>query len=1376
MSYIEEWVRQGAPLDQVRVSSRPRRTTMAPGLRVWRVALAGCWLALAGLLACGSSAFAVTQQGHAFSGALTVPVEDATLNEPNGVAVDEATGDAYIADQGNHRIVRLGANGEFLSAWGYGVRTGTNEFQVCESNCKAGIAGKNEYQLRWQVQSIAVDNSTATGDPSAGDVYVATRYVTQEDEEDEEGRELIYKFGPNGEKLERIDAVSYEEEGENESIDLEASETYGLTVASNGTVWLYYEERLYPLSDKGLSGRAGQPLGANVAVGAAPGVAVSASGTFYVGNEGYSGSEHPPDVIAKEAFEEESVTELEPVIGALDPENTTGVAVDESSSEADSSRGDVYLDQGGAITAFSSAGTQIQRFGDAGEDPGALQGGVGLADDARSDTVYAADATGDRVNVYAPRVDAAPAVDETEVREVGAEAARLRAQIDTNGSAASYYFEYGTAPCASEPPACTHVQGSPASLVAAFGDQRAEASLQLRAGTTYHYRVIVADAHGTAASGEGSFSTLPEHAGAGVADGRVWEMVSPPDKNGAQVELGSTFSLSSGGRIAEAAENGQAVTYTTNGPVGEAQGNRSFEPTQMLSVRGPEGWTETQDIVTPSEHAEGLVFQQGSEYRSFSSNLALALVQPFNEASRTRLAEPPLSPPTSEAERGRQEKTLYVRSDQAITPKEGPEAQLYAEAKANGEKMGMENEGYVPLVTEADVLPGAEFGSEEPAAQPLQFEGATPDLGHVVIKSEVKGQGCEPSSELGCAPGLYEWYAERQGREKLRLINRLAGGVTEETKTSLGGGAERITRHAISNNGSRVFWSVGNPQHLYLSNTADESEQPLELNETQGGSGLGEAHPIFQTASPDGSRVFFTDEERLTEGSGAADGKPDLYECEIAETPGHLKCALGDLSPCRAEVNPESHKQQCVESADVQGLVLGAGEEDCDVGQSGCNVYFVANGVLTEAKNAQGEKATPGDCDATYTRYAQAACNLYIERYEDGTWESPTFIARISNDDSPDDLSKFEGINAVMTSARVSPNGRYVAFMSDRELTGYDNRDAITGEPDEEVFLYEASSEAGKPGKLVCTSCDPSGARPNGVLDIPHQESEAGTGLLVDRNGAWAGHRLAGSLPDWMMNTELLTNNQPRYLSNSGRLYFDSPSDLVPQATNGKEDVYEYEPAGVPQGAHECTDASAEYSARAEGCLGLISSGTASGEAAFVDASEAGGEGPGGEELQEGGGDVFFATAAKLVPQDTDEAFDVYDAHECTGAEPCFTPPEEKAPSSCENGEACQPFSYSSPPSTAPATGSPSGLGNMPPKQGVSASTTVKPKRPTRAQQLAKALASCRSKYKHSRKKRAACERTARKRYGPVKKKAKKGAKKASKSDARGRREPGGTR
>ena len=74
--------------------------------------------------------------------------------------------------------------------------------------------------------------------------------------------------------------------------------------------------------------------------------------------------------------------------------------------------------------------------------------------------------------------------------------------------------------------------------------------------------------------------------------------------------------------------------------------------------------------------------------------------------------------------------------------------------------------------------------------------------------------------------------------------------------------------------------------------------------------------------------------------------------------------------------------------------------------------------------------------------------------------------------------------------------------------------------------------------------------------------------------------------------------------------------------------------------------------------MGLISSGTATEEAAFVDASES-------------GGDVFFFTSGRLVGEDRDTSYDIYDAHQCTSVSPCLPAPAQ-APSSCETADACR--------------------------------------------------------------------------------------------------------
>lgn len=302
---------------------------------------------------------------------------------------------------------------------------------------------------------------------------------------------------------------------------------------------------------------------------------------------------------------------------------------------------------------------------------------------------------------------------------------------------------------------------------------------------------------------------------------------------------------------------------------------------------------------------------------------------------------------------------------------------------------------------------------------------------------------------------------------------------------------------------------------------------------------------------------------------------------------------------------------------------------------------------------------------------------------------------------------------------RVSPDGHWLAFMSLSKLTGYDNRDAVSGKPDEEVYLYDAEANGGE-GSVVCASCDPSGARPVGV------EYKDLNRKLVGGDRVWPGSIwIAANIPGWTPLTATESLYQSRYLSDSGRLFFNSGDALVPQDVNGTQDVYQYEPPGIG----DCTTSSATFSVRSGGCVGLISSGASAEESAFLDASG-------------NGGDVFFLTAAKLSSQDYDTALDVYDAHECTSAAPCY-PPAAVASPACDTEASCraaptpQPGIFGSPSSSTF-----SGAGNL--TQAV-APPVVVTKSLTRAQKLQRALRICHAKKSKGR--RAMCERNAKTKY-----------------------------
>jgi hypothetical protein len=421
--------------------------------------------------------------------------------------------------------------------------------------------------------------------------------------------------------------------------------------------------------------------------------------------------------------------------------------------------------------------------------------------------------------------------------------------------------------------------------------------------------------------------------------------------------------------------------------------------------------------------------------------------------------------------------------------------------------------------------------------------------------------------------------------------------------------------------------------------------------------------PEFQLASADTTKVLFTD-------------GGDVYEYDAAGEGLH----------------------RLTEGAEVIGRLGGASED-------GSFIYFVANGALTEG-------AVHGGCSGNGSTSAHQ-CNLYV--LHEG---KVGLVAVLSGEDNPDWNLE---LNRSVT--RVSANGRYLAFMSNRPLSGYDNRDAVSGRRDEEVFEFDAGAADGA-GSTACVSCDPTGARPRG--------QEVGTlaqKTLVGGDTVWQPQQwLAANIPAWTPYKNGQALNQSRYLSNSGRLFFNSHEALSPQDVNGTWDVYEYEPPSVGS----CSASSPSFSERSGACVALISSGTSPEESGFLDASE-------------DGSDVFFLTAGKLTSADKDSALDVYDAHVCSTGSPCI--PEPPAPPlPCSTEASCRPAPSPQPEIFGfPASATFSGLGNIAPPP----ASPVKPKSAAqiRAEKLAKAVKACHVKKKSKRK---ACERQARRKYGPV--------------------------
>jgi hypothetical protein len=387
---------------------------------------------------------------------------------------------------------------------------------------------------------------------------------------------------------------------------------------------------------------------------------------------------------------------------------------------------------------------------------------------------------------------------------------------------------------------------------------------------------------------------------------------------------------------------------------------------------------------------------------------------------------------------------------------------------------------------------------------------------------------------------LYEWVAGR-----LRLVNVLPGNATAATHATIGSGRlltnstppiqNADVDHAISADGSRIFWSDESGQ-VYV---RIDGQETVKLKDPG----------RFVTAAPDGSKVLLNDGCLYSLATGSC-------ETVLTGSPGGFLGILGasaNLSRIYF-VSPEA---------------LAAGAEAKQCASAGTN------------EEAEG-KVPPG-----------FGCNAYV--YHDG---EVTFVATLNYSDNQ--LGPYGAWTPSPSSrtAQVSPDGRFLTFMSKVPLTGADTSAgegaaaggiaSKCGPACFEVYEYDLQGKS-----LTCPSCNPSGKRPLGGSSLSIIRSEEGAALPQPEN-----------LP----------------AQGGGRLFFESTDALSSNDTNGRiQDVYEWTPTGVGG----C--------ARGGGCLALISSGHGDSDSLFLTATP-------------DAASAFFVTREQLVPQDQDELLDVYDA------------------------------------------------------------------------------------------------------------------------------------
>ncbi len=835
-----------------------------PG-HAWRFASA-VMLTLLGCAAATSSSSAEEAGASAFLFAFGGSGSAAgQLNVARGVAVDQSSGDVYVVDQQNQRVEQFGPWGAFQRTFGEGVNA-TTHANVCVAgeDCGAGSEGAGGGQFKLP-QGIAVDN--AAGSSSKGDVYVV-----------DFSNHRVEKFGPAGEFLlafgKEVDASTLGDVCTAASGDVCQAGKAGtgtdefewavgsfVAVGPTGTVYVGDEDRVQEFEPTGVyAGQIALP-----GAGKITSLAVGSDGTLFVGSSGLAGV-HVYSGAGTQTAEIETNGDAVDAI-ALGPADDLFVGESEPPYRVS--------EYGPTYTRLASFATEALEEGSAT--------GIGVGP---SGTVYVSEKTTPfRVLAFGnpppgepPQV--APSIDSQSVTDLGLSEAVVGAEIDPHFLASSYYVEYGTDTSYS----LGDVPAAPGAVLGGGevqSDQLASVTLpDLTQGTVYHYRFVAQSKGGTVQGPDQTFTTFVAPSFSGLPDGRAYEQVSSPEKNGneAGIELQATGLVPG---YAVATPEGERVVFFQIGPSGETHSG-----TDLYSVasRNPEsGWSV----------AAALPPGFGSNASNFTGEEPKAFI-PSADFSRFLFA------------------TTY--SFKSGNPDATESTGLYRAGEADP----LEAEWWLskpafPSFSEAKPEPG-----HIQQKWPLPVGGSpTLSTAYFTWNATLVPEDAERAKHVtvheGDPEGPYGFYEWHEGT--LRSAGELPdgeysgyGAVPAATTTT-----GEITpsplslRNEVSEDGSKAFFvspepksaaAAGRPTELYVREQHEGTGEPAstvlvsrnELNggkEAEGSGAETAVTPVdgaYVYASPDGSRAFFESEDKLAlsatgtapEGSG-----PWTYEFNL---------------------------------------------------------------------------------------------------------------------------------------------------------------------------------------------------------------------------------------------------------------------------------------------------------------------------------------------------------------------------------------------------------------------------------------------------------------------------------------------------------------
>jgi hypothetical protein len=419
------------------------------------------------------------------------------------------------------------------------------------------------------------------------------------------------------------------------------------------------------------------------------------------------------------------------------------------------------------------------------------------------------------------------------------------------------------------------------------------------------------------------------------------------------------------------------------------------------------------------------------------------------------------------------------------------------------------------------------------------------------------------------------------------IYDRAAGNSSAEVLSlkpdgSPLGAGEAATYVGSTEDGTAVAFRVGGA--LYLRRAGETVEVATSPN---GYAGI----------SADGKRVFFAD-------SSSGESPADLFVCDTQAGP----CAGAEATQEATQIAPDS-------------IFL-------NVSADGSSVFLTSEEALTGGEeNEAGEEAETGEHNLYAWDGAESSFIAQLDPQDFISFNEDPFI-NMTHWVAASTARRAEGLGS--SPVRSNPGGKVFLFLSHARLGSYDNEGFA------EVYRYAPAAAVGE--RLICVSCDPSGAPPDADASLEGDKAD-----------------VASVPPDEKTLIENVTDD-------GQRVFFQSRDRLLPEDANDAEDVYEWQ----ADSAGNCT--------RGGGCLALISSGQGERQNYLYSMSA-------------DGHDVFFTTMERLVDEDVGGSPSIYDARVNGGI------PDRPTPAPCE-GDACQGDGSIPPVISSPASATIKSQGN----------------------------------------------------------------------------------